>query len=244
MLATSFGLPEPPWIIGHRGAAASQPENTLASVAAAVEQGADMIEVDVQLTTDGELLLVHDWDIELAGQRRVIEEYDARELRQAAAGAGKRLAEAPLPTLAELFAQVPTDVPLNLELKRRRADRRRWCESLLPLLADRPLVLVSSFDHALLATLRAAAPKLPLAPIGSRRPHELLRAAESLDAASLHCHRRLAFSDLIAAAGLHDWPVLVYTVNEAAFATELFARGVSGVFTDKPGELRTALDLP
>ena len=137
---------------------------------------------------------------------------------------------------------IPETLPLNVEIKHSQADTERLCERLLAVLGDRPRVLFSSFDWDLLAALEAHHPAAAIAPIGSRRPHEVLRAAESLDAATVHCHRRLAFGDFIAAARVSGWPVLVYTVNDAGLAAALFERGAAGVFTDRPGALRAELE--
>ena len=60
-------LPQPPWIVGHRGVRGSAPENTVASLREAVAQGADMVELDLQLSRDGELVVFHDRSIEAPG---------------------------------------------------------------------------------------------------------------------------------------------------------------------------------
>lgn len=59
-----MNLPPSPWIIGHRGASGESPENTLESFQLAVTQGACMIEMDLQLTADGHIVVVHDWTLE------------------------------------------------------------------------------------------------------------------------------------------------------------------------------------
>jgi glycerophosphoryl diester phosphodiesterase len=59
-----LNLPPSPWIIGHRGASGESPENTLESFQLAVTQGACMIEMDLQLTADGHIVVVHDWTLE------------------------------------------------------------------------------------------------------------------------------------------------------------------------------------
>ena len=241
MLPDAFGLPPPPWIVAHRGASGEYPENTLASLTAASEQGAHMLEVDLQLAADGELVAVHDFEVDTAWGPRVIEEIAASELRSLISDRSD--IGAPFPTLAASLAAVPDDLPLNLELKRRRADAALWPDRLLEELGARPRVLVSSFDWELLASIRRDAPDMPLAPIGARKPHDLLRAAERLGAATVHCHRRLAFGDFFTAAGSSGWPVIVYTVNDARTARDLFARGAAGVFTDFPGALLEELDL-
>jgi glycerophosphoryl diester phosphodiesterase len=244
--AAALGLPPPPWIVGHRGAAGEAPENTLPSLLLAVEQGADMVEVDVQLTADGELVAVHDWDLtRLAGVPLVVEEATVSALRPHPVG---KLGGAPcwIPRLAEILGALPPAMPLDLELKRRRADRERLAEALLATLAaagGRHRLLVSSFDWHLLATLRRRAPALALAPIADRHPERLLAAGRELGAATLHCHRRLATRALAGTARRARRPLLAYTVNEPRAARRLFAVGVTGIFTDHPGALRRALLL-
>lgn len=224
----------PPWIVGHRGVAAEALENSLPSFELAIEQGADMIELDVQLTADGELVVFHDWSLErLAGGPEVVED-EPRERLTA------RMPE--LCTLARILDALPARVPLNVELKRRRAEPEALARALAAALGDRPGVLLSSFDWTLLETIRARLPERPLAPLGDRSPGELLAAADRLRAWSVHCHHALASAELVAAAARRERPVLVYTVNDAGVARELFERGVAGVFTDSAGRLRRELD--
>lgn len=221
---------KPPWIIGHRGVAEEALENTLASLELAVAQDADMIELDVQLAGDGELIVFHDWNLErLAGRPEVVEESPASELR-------RLLPE--LSTLSEVLRRLPETMPLNVELKRRRADVGRLAEALERALGGRDRVLVSSFDWSLLEVVRRAMPDRALAPLAHEPKDDLLDVAERLGAWSVNCKAELATSDLLRRAAR---PVLVYTVNDAEEAAELFERGVAGVFTDAPGRLRRQL---
>src|SRR6185436_17212207 len=125
-------LPARPWIVAHRGVSAELLENTIPSVVSAVEQAAPMAEVDVQLASDGTLVVFHDWDLQRlgGGDLRVVERTPAPELatvalalaRQRTADAAQRAVLAgALPTLAGLLAAVSPSFPLNLELKRREA---------------------------------------------------------------------------------------------------------------------------
>ena len=224
----------PPWIVGHRGVAAEALENTLESLELAVAQGADMIELDVQLSADGQLVAFHDWSLErLAGSVEVVEESPLELLAERF----PRLA-----TLPRILDTLPAAMPLNVEIKRRHADARTLVRALGAALGGRERILLSSFDWQLLEVVRRGRPERPLAPIGDGSADELLEAAELLDAWSVHCHRRLAEVDLIAAAAEAGRPVLAYTVNEAVAARELVARGVRGLFTDAPGRLRRELD--
>lgn len=238
-------LPPPPWIVGHRGVRAEVTENTMAGFREAIAQGADMLEMDVQLAADGVLLVVHDWDMtRLAGRPEVVEEtpsgrLEAVRVRDRAATADEQ--DHPIPRLVEVLDGLPARVPLNLELKRRRADPQKLLDALEPLLERRGYLLVSSFDWDLLAALRVRRPALPLAPLARRDREALLATGESLHAWSLHCKDTLVSRSLTAAADAAGRPVLAYTVNDARRAAALFRRGLSGVFTDRPAALRREL---
>lgn len=240
-----LGLPPPPWIVGHRGAAGEALENTVESLDLALEQGADMLEADLQLSRDGELVAFHDWDLQrLAGRAEVIERRTLGELAsvELAARVQRRRQTGRIPTLDEILAAVPAAMPLNLELKRRLAARARFARALAGVVARRRRVLFSSFDWKLLAEVRRLLPRHPVAPLGDRQAEPLMTAAENLRAFSIHCHRRLACRHLVAAAQRSGRPLLVYTVNGAASARRLLELGVSGIFTDHPGRLRGEID--
>ena len=241
-----LGLGAPPWIVGHRGVAGEAPENSLDSLLLAVDQGADMVELDLQLTSDGKLVASHDWTLErMGGIDRTIEESLFEEIREVEISGEFRQPdeERVLASLDDILARLPAGMPLNLELKRQSADRERFAGQLVATSGDRARLLISSFDWDLLAIVRRHLPAAAVAPLGGRHtdPAELLAAADRLDAWSIHCRDSLVDADLLAAAGAMGRPVLAYTVNQATAARRLFARGVQGVFSDFPGRLRRQL---
>lgn len=231
-------MPPPPWVVAHRGDSRHAPENSLEALRRAVAAGADMIEIDVQLDAEGVLRVFHDQDARrLTGERGALETMTPDRLRSLRLGGNGES----VPTLPEALAALPPEVPLNVELKRWVASRDDLVSALLGALASRHDVLVSSFDWECLRTLRARAPGIPLAPLGSRDAQALLAEAEVLAAWSVHAHRRLADASLIEEADRAGRPLLVYTVDDVADAAALFAHGVRGVFTNDPGRLRSAL---
>jgi glycerophosphoryl diester phosphodiesterase len=251
----ALALPPPPWIVAHRGVSAEMLENTLEALSRAVAQRSPMAEVDVQLARDGVPVVFHDWDLRRlgGGDVRVVEETDSTDLARVALSlaiqrggptAAQAVLHGALPTLAGLLAVVPPAFALNLELKRRDADRDRFVAALAATLDERTNLLVSSFDHELLARLRAVLPDLPLAPLAGHDGAVLLAAGRALDAFSLHAHTRLASAELVAAARADGRPLLVYTVNEAVAARRLLDLGVSGLFSDRPRRLADELGLP
>ncbi len=109
-----------PLVIAHRGASARAPENTLAAFRLAIEEGADVVELDVQESADGEVLVAHDSDLmKLAGVGLKIWEADAAELRSIDIGshAGAEFAAERIPTLAEALAVCKGKVHMIIELK-------------------------------------------------------------------------------------------------------------------------------
>lgn len=240
---SALEMPDGPWIVGHRGAAGEELENTLASVERALAAGVVMIEVDLQLTADGRLVVFHDETLErLAGDRRRVASLSAAQVARLRLRAPGRRGTHRIPRLEELLAAVPETTALNLEAKTRRQRAAPFARRLLGDLGGRRRILVSSFDWSVLAVLRRLAPDLPLAPISRDDRGGLLAAGAELGAYSLHCHHRLADRRLLAAARTAGRPVLAYTVDQPRRARTLLRRGVRGVFTDRPAAMRRALE--
>jgi glycerophosphoryl diester phosphodiesterase len=241
-----LALPSPPWIVGHRGARAEITENTLAGFDAALSQGADMIEMDVQLTADGVPVVFHDWDLRrLAARPEVLEQVASATLDAVRVHDPEATHDAEthrIPRLVEVLDALPPRVPLNLEVKCRLAAPETLLDALEPLLDRRGDLLVSSFSWDLLAALRRRRPGQPVAPLARRHAAVLLAAGERLGAFSLHCRDTLAGRELVRAATAAGRPLLAYTVNEAGRARTLLDRGVAGLFTDRPGALRAQLE--
>ena len=134
-----------PLIIGHRGASADAPENTLAAFALAVEQGADGVELDVRLTADQEIVVIHDPTVDRTTTGSgSIDRLTARDLQSFDAGQGQSI-----PTLDEVFETFGPTLLYNIEIK----DLGWRDRSLESAVADRvqayqleSQVLVSSFN--------------------------------------------------------------------------------------------------
>jgi len=244
-------LPPPPWVVAHRGASGERLENTIDACRLAVELGAPMLEVDVQLAADDELVVFHDEDLARlgSGDRRVVERMTGAELggvdlalvRDDSPDGGPLRGRAS--TLAELLAALPPEYPIDVEIKRFHANYSWLARGVANALAERRNVLVSTFDWQALAYVRTLLPEIPVAPIEGRRAEAVLDAAKKLGAWSVHVHRRLANAELVEAARAEGRPLLVYTVNDPAEARELFAIGVAGVFSDHPARLLRELEL-
>ncbi|HET7453075.1 MAG TPA: glycerophosphodiester phosphodiesterase [Thermoanaerobaculia bacterium] len=239
-----IGLPARPWIIGHRGACGESPENTIESFRLAVEQRADMIELDLRLTSDGHLVAIHDLNLRrVTGHTVSVEDTSLNILRHLDVSyhfhRGRRRAR--IPTLEEVLDAIPPRFPLILDLKCRRAGRARYARALARVLAGRGHAIFASFHWRLLAEVKNAIPGAPVAPMARHRVPGMLRAAETLGASSIHCQFGAVTRRLLRTAAGAGRPVLAYTVDDSARARRLIAAGASGVFTNYPGKMRRDL---
>lgn len=243
-------------VFGHRGSgttrlgsgvAGAPRENTAASVVAAMQAGADGVEVDVRLSRDGLLVCSHDPDLRrVAGHPDVVRHTDAEDLR--------RLARPP-DLLVDVLAA--TDQPVLVEVKNVPgepdfdAPSERVARAVAALLARRSdgsrVVVVSSFDWHALDAVRELAPTVPTAFLTA--PGVRLGAAVSHAAGhrltEVHPHWS-ALVDPAAPAGLAaaraaGLRVVTWTVDDVEVARRLADEGVDGVITNDPAALMRGL---
>jgi glycerophosphoryl diester phosphodiesterase len=238
-----YPAPLPP-VIGHRGAAASAPENTLAALRRACALGCRWVEFDVRLTADGEPILLHDARLERTtnGTGRAAA-LTLAAIRRHDAGSwfapdfvGERV-----PTLKEALALLgELGLGANIELKAERHDcARRTGERVGAVIAGSwpsslPPPLVSSFLPHALSGLRAAAPELARGLLFRTIPKNWPIIAQRLDCATIHADQRFLHPTSVAEIRRLGYSLLAYTVNDAARARSLFDWGVTAVFSDRP----------
>lgn len=239
-------LPALPTVIGHRGAAAVAPENTLPSFRAAAAAGARWVEFDAKLTRDGVVVVMHDerLDRTTSGSGDVAR-HTAAEIAALDAGAwfGPGFAGTKVPTLSETIATLSElGLGANIEIKPCPGRGAETAAAVVAILAkawpaQRPVPLLSSFDRDALATARAAAPDLPIGLLSSRLPPDWREAAAHYGCASINLDQKHVTDADIAAVRAAGLAVLVYTVNDPARARQLTQAGATAVFTDDPGLL-------
>jgi glycerophosphoryl diester phosphodiesterase len=215
-------------IIGHRGAAGLEPENTIRSFKKAESLGVDMIEFDVRKTHDGELVVVHDHDLlRLFGDPRVIKEMNLHQIKQISAEHGREI-----PTLDEVLAQVSID--LNIEVKSHGIEAK-----VLEKIKNFPhKVLISSFFPEILKKIRTLDGNIPLALIiGMKRFHMIAVAnylTKKLDLSAIHLKSPLVSLPVIALFRLSGRKINVWTINSEKEFNRMKKLGVDGIFTDHP----------
>ena len=235
--------------IGHRGASAACPENTLVSFRRALDQGAQMIECDLQLTADGEVVIFHDWTLERTtdGEGEVGAR-DLAYLRTLDAGAWKaeRFTGEPIPSLAETLETVLPSARLNLELKCRgpAGEAERLARAAVSAVGSRDAfdrVIFSSFDAATLRAVREASPSARIGVLWIFAPFdEAFGLAGELAAAALHPRAEATTPELVDEAHRRGLSVNVWTVNEPEAMLELVGMGVDGLISDHPDRLLEA----
>jgi glycerophosphoryl diester phosphodiesterase len=230
-------------VIGHRGAAARAPENTLAGLREAHRLGCAWVEFDVMLSRDGVPVLIHDETVDrTTNGRGRVPDLTFAELRRLDAGVrfGTRFPGERIPTLDEAIDLcLELGLAANVEIKPARGYEpetgtavaemllRRWPE-------DGPRLLISSFERPALQAALEVAPAVPRGLLAEPVPVDWEAAMQAFRCTTLHLsHRRVKPKEI---RGLADRgvPVLLYTVNEPWRARDLIGAGAAGVFTDAP----------
>jgi glycerophosphoryl diester phosphodiesterase len=240
-----------PQIIAHRGASSEAPENTITSYRTALAIGVHGVELDVNLSADGEPMVIHDHVLDRTtdghgpvGARTLV------ELRQLDAGRwfGEAFAGERLPTLAEAL-DVLRAVRVIVEIKAglgRTPGIAAQVAAVIRASAHRD-VTVSSFDHPLLVEVTAALPELDIAVLYTARPIHALRLAQDARAGTLHPYWFWLTPDVVTSAHAAGLRVETWVVDEPADQSRVIAMGVDAIMTNYPRRLRetfAALQLP
>ena len=235
--------PTRPLVIAHRGASAYRPENTLPAYALAVEMRADMIEIDLHRTRDGEIVITHDEALSGLGGAGEIADASAAEIRALDAGAGERV-----PTLDDVLDGFGHQIPFNLEIKRGTRELYPGLEEqALRAVVERGLsasILWSSFYDPVLERLRALHEDARIAFLVSPRdPERPLQRALGVRAEALNPWRGMVTPELVDEAHGEGLAVFPFTVDAPEEMERLLELGVDGMFTNHPDRLRDLLRL-
>ena len=232
--------------LAHRGFSGTHPENTHAAFAAALDLGVDGIELDCQLSADGELVVIHDETLDrtTTGLGPVGAKTWA-ELATLDAGAwrGQQFRGERIPRLVDVIAQIDSRATLNVELK-----CARDVGTIEPTLASRPEVraaadwlVFSSFHEQAVRGMRAAAPWASIGILWDRRPaRAALALATELDARCVIPGRRVLDRAVVDAAHALGFGVWVWTVNAVDDMRATVALGVDALFSDFPDRFAAA----
>jgi glycerophosphoryl diester phosphodiesterase len=227
--------------IAHRGACGAAPEHTRPAFERAVAIGVDLIELDVQLSRDGELVVIHDHDLQrtTTGSGAVREhDFDAIVELDAGSWFAPRFAGERVLNLDQVIQLVGGRARLNVEVKAVEADWQELAARLVALLRARELLdvtVLSSFEPGALQAVRQQAKVAPLGLLWSRGDlADAWRLASDLHAVSIHPHWALVSTDLVEEAHRRGLQVLTWTVNDVGVMRDLLRHGVDGIMSDFP----------
>jgi glycerophosphoryl diester phosphodiesterase len=234
--------------IGHRGYAARYPENTLAGFKAAKQAKLKMVELDVRLSRDRRLMVIHDADLtRVAGLSRRVGELTCAQLQALDVGSwfDPAFSTEGVPALEAVFTLVADALRINVEIKAdeyEAADPQDGIERQVLGLIHRfqaRRTLISSFNPAVLRRIRRLSATQPVAVLSDAacQPDGLALCTE-IGATAWNPHHLLVTAAGVAAAHAAGLKVYPFTVNAAADCDRLQRAGVDGVFTDDPGGLQ------
>ncbi|MGR3764961.1 glycerophosphodiester phosphodiesterase [Rossellomorea sp. NS-SX7] len=229
-------------IFAHRGSAGTHPENTMDAFLEAERVGADGIELDVQLTKDGEIVVIHDETVDrTTNGKGYIKDYHLRDLRKLHANytfKKKFFHKQKIPTLDEVFDWMnDNSLICNIELKNSIMDYQGLEEKVIQMI-DRynysNRVIISSFNHYSIVACRRIDPSIEIAPLYSTGLYMPWVYARSLGAKAIHPNQKVASDEIIAESIKNGIAVRPYTVNKVHQLTRLFNIGCSAIVTDYP----------
>jgi glycerophosphoryl diester phosphodiesterase len=234
---------QPVRVIAHRGASLTAPENTLAAFRLAAEQAADFVELDVQESADGEVLVVHDSDLMKVGRSPLrIWESTAADLRAVDIGSHRapQFSGERVPTLAEALAACKGRVRVVVELKSYGHAQRleeRVVEIVEAAGMERETIFMS-LEHGMVRRLKELRPSWRVGALAAKAIGDLT----TLRADFLAVEKGLASRTFVRQAHQAGQEVYVWTVNDPALMFQLMSKGVDGLITDRPDLARQVID--
>jgi glycerophosphoryl diester phosphodiesterase len=234
-METKPAVTKRPLIIAHRGFSSRYAENTLAAVRGAIALGVDFVEVDVQETRDGELIVFHDYRLDrLCGVRGRVRDKTLAEIQRW---------NPQVPTLREVLRACRGRARVLIEIK--RADPRKVAALIAELRMERDVV-VFSLSISCLKSFAEAAPHVSRFGLMAHRLRLSLFAFRlPLTLEGLGLSRRLVTSPrVVRQIHRRGWKVVVWTVNREVEMRKLARWGVDGIITDHPDLAKSCLAEP
>lgn len=231
-------------IIAHRGSSATAPENTLAAFRLAADQRTDFVELDVQESFDGEVVVVHDSDLmKVGGSPTKIWDGDAATLRAIDIGSFKdsRFSSERVPTLAEALAVCKGRCRVIVELKS-YGHNQKLEERVARVVEEAGMqndCVFMSLDHEMVRKMKELRPNWRVGLLVAKAMGDLTQ----LNADFLAVEARMATRRFIRNAHRAGQDVYIWTVNDPAWMFVGLSRGVDGLITDKPDVARQVIEL-
>lgn len=232
----------------HRGSLTEAPENTLAAMKKALEHGTKAIELDVQLTKDGELVVIHDhiftrFNKDIPGQ---VNDYTLKEIQTFDIGSvfSEAYKAEKVPSLEEVLQIIPDDILLNVEIKNLPIIHEGIEQKVVDTLLNHNRIdnsIVSSFDHLALQKTYQINNNVSLGLLLSQRlinPWDYAKQLE-MPLVSIHPLFNIVTKEFVEKCHEQNLKIYPYTVDQMDDYNQLIEYGVDGVFTNNPHIFKT-----
>lgn len=243
MTSNPFIKPLLDQVQAHRGASAKAPENTIAAFRAAAESGARWVELDVALSADGTLMVIHDDSVDRTSSGTgSLGNLTAAELGALDAGSwfDPRFAGERIPTLSEVIAALGEfGLSANVEIKQHshhksldqlvhavQADIRKR--------APGTDIMISSFDPEALKAMHALEPDIEMAMLWVRPPEDWFTQLAAIPATTIHMHFKALSIGMLEETKRRGITVRAWTCNDPVQLVSFWGAGLGGVITDDP----------
>lgn len=227
-----------PIIIGHRGAAAHAPENTISSIKKALELHVPMIEFDVHQCASGELVVIHDFSVDrTTNGTGLVADMTYSQLRELTIEGNEHI-----PTLPEVLDTINKKAIAVIELKGQNL-AKAVADVINEYIKNKDWsynnFLIVSFDHAQLQEIKKLLPQVPIGPTCYGLPANPIKYMQALDANVLSLHPDFVTQKLIDEAHKNDIAIFIWydPKTDLWAAKEAIKLGVDGIFEDAPNGL-------
>ena len=223
-------------IIAHRGASADAPENTLAALELAINQGADWVEIDVQETRQGEVMVIHDSDLKkIGGSPLKVFEAPLSELQSVDIGSwmNPSFSDQRVPTLQQVLALCKDRINIVIELKY-YGQEKQFEERVVRLVETADMqdqIVVMSLSYPGVQKMKSIRPQWKVGLLSSVSMGDITR----LNADFFAVNAKFASRKFIKRIHKQKRQVMVWTVNDPVSISAMISKGADGIITDYPG---------
>jgi len=243
-----------PMVIAHRGSSDAAPENTLASALLAWRQNADAVEVDIRLSKDNRLMVIHDETTErTAGVDMKISETSSAKLRKLDVGShkSKKYAGERIPFLEEIIDTVPPGKKLFVEVKS-DAKTLPYLKEIVEKSGKADQIIIIGFDLEDMAAMKRLTPEIPVYWLNAAKedkatkeyiPYDpdVIAITKESDLDALNLFYKGITEQFADQAKKHNLPLYTWTVDDLDIAKKMKALGIKGITTNTPKAIKTAL---
>ena len=227
-------------IIAHRGASFDAPENTMAAVKLGWAQNADAVEVDVHLSKDQRLMVIHDKDTRrTSGKDLLVKDTNSDELRKLEVGSFKdvKYSGEKIPYLEEVFASLPVGKQLFVEIKC-GAEAVPVLKSLIEKYPVEGEIVVISFNYDVITAMDEHLPEVPaywlIGRLDFKSWDDIVEKTKEAGAIGLNLHHSLIDKKSMKIFKKAGFPVYCWTVDDPDVAKKMVELGVKGITTNRP----------